>query len=41
MKKVLLGLVVLIVLGLGALAFFKIPSPSVEVRKQLDLPIEG
>jgi len=36
MKKVLLGLLVLIVLGIVALAFFKIPSPAVEVRKQID-----
>jgi hypothetical protein len=37
MKKLLLGLLLLVAAGIVALAFFKIPSPSVEVRKQIDL----
>jgi hypothetical protein len=37
MKKVLFGLLLLVAIGIIALAFFKIPSPSVELRKQIDI----
>gem|GEM_PF-4446252 len=37
MKKILLILVGLIVVGLIGLSFFKIPAPSVEVRQSVTL----